>query len=144
MLPSIPDAISATTPMTIQYLRRLVNVPEHWDIRVVWGDLPASVSTALCVVGDVAVIQLNPLWHFSRQALLRSIAHEMLELVDYATWVVFTEMLGYIPSDAHRIKVESKMRSARDQAIDTRLNAMPFWSAHDIPSPKVPVDVYYA
>jgi hypothetical protein len=123
--------------ITIEYLRRLTGVSSHWAITIDWdpGMDPFLAMRLECDYGmGTARIYANSKYIFSGRALARGIAHELYELADIQTWLIFKESLRQVGRD--NIDLEVRYRTARDAVIEQRLQGMPFWGITDIPVPQ--------
>lgn len=131
--------------MSFDYLRRLVNISPRWSITVQWDDtLPEGTCAGLTANPQQfrAVISLSPAYHFTAKALGRAVTHELLELAMQGMWSVFADTVKAVSDLGQRSELEDRMRRERDRQIDSRLDAMPFWTQYDIPIPKACVDAY--
>jgi hypothetical protein len=131
--------------LSVEYLRRLVNVHERWSLTIRYGRLPSSVCASLRNVSPQqfkATIIINPKFHFTGKAMARTITHELLELSLWNLWAVFLDTLAVVENPEIRSDLESRMRRERDRQIDERLKGMPFWTEFDIPVLKSAVQEY--
>lgn len=57
----------------------------------------------------------------------KALLHELIELSSFETWILFHEALSLIPCPKERELLEKKIRNARDEKIERRINLLPFW-----------------